>query len=174
MTRLPALVVALGLALSPISALAAPPGDTFSQVALEPIRHREASLTLTAPDGTETRFDPAGLEALGAWSLTTRTPWRDAPATFEGPLLSDVLAAAGLADVAAIDVVAENDYAVTISREVWESAPILLATRVDGRAHTRRARGPIQFVMDMDAYEASGLAAERDWVWMAARIAPAE
>ena len=162
------------LLLPAVPAHAAPPSSAFSHVTLDPIRHQDASLTLVAPDGTETVLDPAALEALGAWRLTTKTPWREVPATFEGPLLSEVLAAAGLENVPAIAVVAENDYAVTIRREVWDSVPILVATRVDGKAHSRRARGPIQFVMDMAAYEASGIAAERDWVWMAARISPAD
>ena len=76
--------------------------------------------------------------------------------------------------MAAIRVVAENDYAVTIPRAVWEASPLLVATRVDGAAHSRRARGPIQFVFDMAAYEASEVITESHWVWSAARIEAAD
>lgn len=139
-------------------------------VALDSIAHAPADLIVIAADGTEARYDPAALEALPTYSLTTTTPWRSEPATFAGVLLTDLLAAHGLSEVEAILVTAENDYAVTIPRAVWEELEILVATRVDGRAHTRRARGPIQFVIDMDAYKASEIARQDYMVWMAARI----
>lgn len=148
------------------SSLAAAPRP----VTLDSIAHASAELTVIGTDGTEARYDPAALEALPTYSLTTTTPWREAPATFEGVLLTDLLAAHGLSEVEAILVTAENDYAVTIPRAVWEELDILVATRVDGQAHTRRARGPIQFVIDMDAYTASEIAREDYMVWMAARI----
>ena len=73
-------------------------------------------------------------------------------------------------DISELRIVAENDFAITMPREVWESIPILVATRVDGQAHTRRERGPIQFVMPMDLYESADNLREGYWVWMAARI----
>lgn len=171
------LCTALALAIGAFPALAAEsrdPGPKYERVTLEPIRHQEASLTLTAADGTAVTFTPAELEALGSWRMITVTPWREAPAVFEGPLLADVLAAGHLDAVDTVEVTAENDYAVTIDRAVWESVPIMVATRVDGKAHSRRARGPIQFVMDMDDYTGSEIAAERHWVWMAATVEPAD
>ena len=163
---------AFALLVATVPLHAATPSQKFARATLDPIAHQDAALTLVGPDGGEMTLDPAALEALGAWRLTTTTPWREVPATFEGPLLIDVLSAAGLEDAAAIRVVAENDYAVTIPRQAWDGITILVATRVDGAAHSRRARGPIQFVMDMAEYEASDVAFERYWVWMAARITP--
>ena len=145
---------------------------TLEPVELQPIRHRPATLTVVAPDGTERSYTAAELETFPTYSLTTRTPWRETPANFEGVLLSDILAANGLADAGSVMVTAENDYASTISRDVWEDVDILVATRVDGRAHSRRARGPIQFVIDMEAFAASDLTSESNLVWMAARIEP--
>lgn len=172
-TSLLALALSLASLTSAFAADTVNPGPNFERVTLDPIRHQTASLTLTAPDGHVVAFTPAELEALGSWRLTTKTPWRDMPATFEGPLLGTVLAAAGMSDVARISVLAENDYAVSIDRAVWDAVPILVATRVNGAAHNRRDRGPIQFVMDMDTYKSSPIAAERHWVWMAAKITPA-
>ena len=70
-------------------------------------------------------------------------------------------------------IVAENDYAVIVPQEVWATHGALLATRVDGRPHSRRARGPLQIVFDMQARPDTGLASfEGNWVWMVAWIGP--
>lgn len=143
-------------------------------VALAPLEHSRASLTVVARDGAETVYAPADLERLPTYRMVTTTPWREVPAAFEGVLLRDLLAAHGLEGLDAVEVTAENDYVAVIERVVWETTPVLVATRVDGRPHSRRARGPIQFVIDWDAYRAHDpLVSERHMVWMAARIAPA-
>lgn len=141
-------------------------------VDLAPIQHSQAALEVIGKDGTSTTYTPADLERFTTYRLNTVTPWREQPAEFEGVLLSDILEASGIADVPAIRVTAENDFASIIPREVWSSIPVLVATRVDGKPHSRRARGPIQFVMDSDAYRASDVAKESNLVWMAARIEP--
>ena len=152
--------------------LSAQPGSAGSlqPVTLEPIKHRAATLIVVAPDGTEKTYTPAELETFPTYSLTTITPWRDEPANFEGVLLADILTANGLTDAASVIVTAENDYATTVERALWQGIDILVATRVDGKPHTRRARGPIQFVIDSDVMANSELAHEGTLVWMAARI----
>ena len=163
-TRL--LAAATALALSATSLFAGP----LIEVDLEPMNHAEASLMVVGADGAEVMYSPAELEAFTTYSMTTTTPWRDEPANFEGVLLADVLAASGLDGVDAIAVTAENDYSTVITRELWESVDILVATRVDGRPHSRRARGPIQFVIDSETFNSSDLTSESNLVWMAARI----
>lgn len=139
-------------------------------VDLSPMKHRTASLTVIAPDGTERTYTPAQLEEFPTYRLRTTTPWRDTAAVFEGVLLRDVLSANGLNGVDAIAVTAENDYSTSMSRSLLSEVEIMIATRVDGKPHTRRARGPIQFVIDADTYAASNLTSESNFVWMAARI----
>lgn len=139
-------------------------------VSLEPINHMSAALVVVAEDGTELSYSPEELEEFTTYSITTVTPWRDVPAQFDGVLLADILSAAGLDSVGSIKVTAENDYTTVLNRDLWESVDILVATRVDGRPHTRRARGPIQFVIDNDAYHESDLTSDSNFVWMAARI----
>ena len=160
--------------ISAISALFLSAGALWANpivpVELAPVTHIDATLVVVGADGTEITYTPAQLEELPTYSLTTRTPWRDKPATFEGVLLKDILATNGIDGANAISVVAENDYATVVPREVWANLDILVATRVNGRPHTRRARGPIQFVIDMDAYTASDVTSESNLVWMAARI----
>ena len=159
------------LAVSLISSVQPALAGALTPVTLEPITHSVATLTVVGSDGTERTYSPADLEGFPTYSLTTTTPWREEPATFEGALLSDILRANGLNDVTAVTVTAENDYSTRVERATWEGIEILVATRVNGRAHSRRARGPIQFVIDMETFVGSdGLATESTLVWMASRI----
>jgi len=144
--------------------------DPPQPVTLEPITHAEAELVIVGADGTQQSYTPASLETLTTYRMRTITPWREEPADFDCVLLSDLLEHSGLHLLDEIKVVAENDFSTTIPRALWETVPVLVATRVNGRAHTRRERGPIQFVIDMDDYQESPVAGERHMVWMAARI----
>lgn len=146
--------------------------DTVEPVTLSPITHADAALVIVGADGTEVRYAPADLEALETYRMRTTTPWREEPADFDGVLLSDLLAANNLSDLEEIQVIAENDFVSSFPRDLWEAVPVLVATRVDGKAHSRRERGPIQFVIHSDDYAASNLATEAHLVWMAARIEP--
>lgn len=143
-------------------------------IELNPIKHNRAELVVVGTQGPKS-YDQDALENISPVRLTTVTPWREAPAAFDGVLLTDLLAENGLSDVSAINVVAENDYVVRIPSEVWKKWPIVVATRVNGRPHSRRARGPIQFVMPMSDDAAAGsMGNENYWVWMAARIEVAD
>lgn len=136
----------------------------------QPIPLQRAQLVIAGPNG-EMVYSPTDLEEVGFRRITTITPWRETPAAFDGVLLTDLLAANGLSNASAINVVAENDYTVEISSEVWKRWPILVATRVNGRGHTRRQRGPIQFILPMSEDKTVGREEyHSNWVWMAARI----
>lgn len=148
--------------------------QAMEPVKVEDTRFARAALTVST-EGKDQSFTPAELEQLGTFSMTTDTPWRENPAEFVGVRLTDLLSATGLEDVSAIRVIAENDYAITMDRDVWVNNDLLIATRVDGRGHTRRARGPIQFVFNMsEAPETGEEDFQSNWVWMAARIEPVE
>jgi hypothetical protein len=135
-----------------------------------PLALAQASLVIQSPNGDEITYSPQELEGFQTYRLSTTTPWREDPADFEGILLTDLLAEHGLSDVVSITVTAENDYQTVITKEVWDSVPFLVATRVNGRPHNRRERGPIQFVADADAFNASDVTSDSNLVWMAARI----
>ena len=138
-------------------------------VDLAPMTHRDARLEVRV-EGGGAAYSPADLEAFPTYQIETTTPWRETPAVFEGILLTDLLAAHGLLDAPSILVTAENDFTSVINREVWEITPILVATRVDGRPHSRRNRGPIQFVVSAEDYIGSSVVTEAHLVWMAAVI----
>ena len=154
-----------------VQTVAAAPLDP---VTLEPIDYVDATLTVVDAQGQEVVYTPAALEQFTTYQLRTTTPWRDAPAVFEGVLLNDILRANGYGEDATIDIMAENDYRATFSSQVLAEVDFLVAIRVDGRPHTRRARGPIQVVVDAKLFEASELATGAHLVWMAARISPHE
>jgi hypothetical protein len=163
------LIAAFAFVLSPLAAFCAP-----LPVELPPMNHAEAQLVIVDASGNESVYTPGELETYPTYRLTTTTPWRDEPAEFEGVLLSDFLAAHGLAGVDAILVTAENDYTATIPRAVWEQTAVLVATRVNGQPHSRRSRGPIQFVIAMEEFNSSEVALEDHLVWMATRIEAAQ
>ena len=165
------LVFLAALALSTFSAAA---GPAPVPVTLEPIAHGDASLTIVSPGGRETRLDIPAIEALTTYRVETTTPWRAVPAVFDGVLLADLLAAHGLDETATVLVTAENDFTTVIDRAVWQTEPMLVATRVNGAPISRREQGPILFVLEAEAYAASQVASERHLVWMAARIEPYE
>lgn len=170
MKLLHSICILLGLLLNPVSAVA----SGVEPTTVEPIAYDNALLIVVDMEGKETAYTPADLEALGTYRLVTSTPWRPEPAEFVGALLQDLLKKHGLDKATAIRVLAENEFESVLEREVWEEAPILLATRVDGKPHSRRERGPIQFVVAAEDYVGASAIAERHLVWMAARIEPAD
>jgi len=90
-------------------------------------------------------FDMAMLEALPQHSFVTATPWFKTPRKFSGPLLRDVMAAAG-AKGTTLSAVALNDYKVTIPAEDAQRFKVLMATRLDDRPMTVREKGPLFIV----------------------------
>lgn len=150
------------------------PNAAFKRVELAPIAHSDASLTIIDPSGTEHVYLPADLEALPTYALETVTPWREEPALFEGIMLADLLARHGLDQLDRIFVLAENDYVTEIDRAALQAGALMVATRVNGEPHSRRARGPIQFVVPMEMLEAEREITSQHLVWMAALIRPAD
>ncbi len=161
--------ISVCMALTTAASLHAKPVE---RVTLVPIDHTPAQLVVVEEDGTEFVYSQADIEALGSYRLVTTTPWRAEAVMFEGGLLQDLLKKHDLDDAEAIRVIAENEFETILERDVWTNVSVLLATRVEGQPHSRRTRGPIQFVVSMDDYEGSEAVTERHLVWMVARIEP--
>jgi len=142
----------------------------FESVALSPVSHLDARLTVIDKAGVQHVYTPQEIEEFPTYRITTTTPWRDDPATFDGVMLSDVLASHELGDAAAIQVTAENDYISMIPRPVWDANAIQIATRVDGAAISRPARGPFLFVTPASMLADGRDVAPHHLVWMARRI----
>ncbi len=78
-------------------------------------------------------FDLAAISALPARSFTTIDPWDGKEHSFEGVLLSDLLAAVGIDPAATrITVLARNKYSIPIKRADYEHYAYILAWKIDG------------------------------------------
>jgi hypothetical protein len=123
-------------ALAGTSSLPAPQGT--------PILTLTGAVTRTNAGGVAA-FDAAQIAALPRKSITTATPWYDAPRTFEGPLLRDLLLAAG-ASGRTLHVEALNDYAADLPFADALTYDVVIADRIDGQPIPVRERGPL-FIM---------------------------
>lgn len=94
-------------------------------------------------------FDDAMLAALPRHRIVTGTPWYDEPRTFEGPLLRDVLAAAG-ANGKTLRVEALNDYAASVPFADALAYDVIVADRIDGKPIPVRERGPLFIIYPFD------------------------
>ncbi|WP_377291538.1 molybdopterin-dependent oxidoreductase [Rhizobium sp. SG2393] len=115
----------------------------------------EVILTVTGPNlqhpnaGAAAEFDLAMLEALKGRTGTMETPWTEGKVTFSGPLLHEVLAAAG-AQGTTIKVRALNDYAAEIPMEDATDLDTILATRMNGETMSIRSKGPLFLIYPFD------------------------
>ena len=60
---------------------------SLERTTLDPMDHNAAQLTVVGPEATMT-YSPADLEAMETYRMVTHTPWREAPAAFDGVLLT--------------------------------------------------------------------------------------
>ncbi|WP_369819490.1 molybdopterin-dependent oxidoreductase [Acidovorax sp. Root217] len=89
------------------------------------------------------------LEKLPQKSFTTQTPWYPQPVTFTGPLLRDVLAAAG-AKGSKITAVALNDYKTEIPFDDATRHDVIVARLMNDRSMPIREKGPLFIVFPFD------------------------
>jgi hypothetical protein len=90
-------------------------------------------------------FDLTRLEGLPQHDIQTTTPWHAGKPRFSGPLLRDVLKAAG-AQGRTLRMIALNDYRVDVPAQDAERFDVIVARLLDGRPMTVREKGPL-FVM---------------------------
>jgi hypothetical protein len=101
---------------------------------------------ITRPnDGERRLFTMADLAELPQHQITTTTPWHRGTRRFSGPLLRDVLAAAG-AQGQTLRAVALNDYRVDIPIGDVQRYDVVLARLLDGQPMSVREKGPL-FIM---------------------------
>lgn len=101
-------------------------------------------------DGERAQFDMGMLEALPQTSFSTRTPWYAQARRFTGPLLRDVLAAAG-AQGTLIRMAALNDYKVDMPYEDAQRYDVIVARLLDERPMAVRDKGPLFVIYPFDA-----------------------
>jgi hypothetical protein len=102
-----------------------------------------------ANNGTQAQFDMKMLEKLPQKSFSTQTPWYPNPVTFTGPLLRDVLAAAG-AKGNKIIAVALNDYKTEIPFDDATRHDVIVARLMNDRPMPVREKGPLFIIFPFD------------------------
>jgi hypothetical protein len=101
-------------------------------------------------DGPRANFDMSMLEALPQHSFATRTPWYAQARRFTGPLLRDVLAAAG-AQGGTLRLVALNDYRVDMPFDDAQRHDVIVARLLDDKPMAVRDKGPLFVIYPFDA-----------------------
>jgi hypothetical protein len=103
-----------------------------------------------ANDGKNAVFSMQMLEKLPQRTVFTKSPWYPAGAEFTGPLLRDVLAAAG-AKGDKLTAVALNDYKTEIPFQDTGKHDVILAWLMNGKPMPVREKGPLFIVYPLDS-----------------------
>ena len=106
-------------------------------------------IAAAAENGPDVVLDRADLESLEQVRIETNTPWTERRRAFEGPALVDVLDAAGIAGEA-VELVALNDYRVTMPLDHAGPDYPIIAHRIDGKTFSVRERGPFWVIFPYD------------------------
>lgn len=114
-------------------------------------------------------FDLAMLEKLGMHKLRAKYDTWPQWVDFEGPLLRDVIRAAG-AKGQSIRVFAMDNYGAEIPVAEIEKYPVLLALKANGRWLGLGERGPTWVVYPRDQHPELKVQDDAKWVWSAIRI----
>jgi hypothetical protein len=132
--------LAASLLAAPAHALEAPQGKVYLSLS--------GSITLKNA-GERADFDMAMLAALPQHSFTTQTPWYKEPKKFTGPLLRDVLAAAG-AQGKTLQAVALNNFKVEVPVADAQQFPVIVARLMDDKPMAIRDKGPLFIIYPFD------------------------
>jgi hypothetical protein len=176
-TRLVA-VVALGLVVlagcqrgeqrAPVPALQeVSPGTLVAGAKIGPPKG-EVVLTISGEIGAHNQgkklaLDLASLEKMRTVRMKTSEPFLKRKVTFEGVLLRDLLAVAGVPPSASkVNLTALDDYQVDFTVDDVGSSQMLLATKADGQRMPVDQAGPIRIVFP----DGSSLGRNPDlWIW---------
>ena len=101
--------------------------------------------------GDRADFDMDMLAALPQQSFSTSNPWYKESKKFTGPLLRDVLAAAG-AQGSTLKAVALNDFKVEIPVSDTRQFPVVLARLMDDKPMPIREKGPLFIIYPFDTH----------------------
>ncbi len=110
-------------------------------------------------------FDQAALEALPQHQATVRASDWPAAHTFEGPLLSDVLSAAGVADASTVRFSALDGYGAELAMKTVNDYPLILALKADSTYLGLGGRGPLWLVFPTQDYPALAQEGDAGWSW---------
>ena len=159
------IIILISVAMTPLALAQAPKPIEL------PLLTATTPILIVTGEQDSRQYSLAELEALGLYTVTTATFWPEDDGSYQGVLLSDVLADAGLANAEAVNVLALDHFSQTIPRQDWTRWPLLLATRRDQQPLSIRSKGPLRIIYprDMDSELERGTYRLR-WVWMIDRL----
>jgi hypothetical protein len=113
--------------------------------------HDAARLVIEAQDGTRlVTLDRADMAALPQTAFTTHTIWTEGPQRFDGVSLAALLAHYRI-EAGRLDLVAVNDYTVTLPADgIGPVYPVIAHSR-NGAPMSLRDKGPYWLVYNYDA-----------------------
>ncbi|MFT4103675.1 MAG: molybdopterin-dependent oxidoreductase [Burkholderiaceae bacterium] len=117
-------------------------------VPLQPASPGKIVLTVES-EGQPTLFDMRTLEALPQRTYHLTTPWYLRPVSFQGPLMRDVLANAGVRGTH-IEAIAMNGFTADIPFAHAEAQDAIVALRMDGKPMSARDKGPLFMIYPYD------------------------
>lgn len=128
-------------------------GATLAHAAAPP-----AVLTISGPrlgppaQGGRAAFDLSALQRLAQRKIVSATPWYSSVSEFTGPLLRDVLQAAGasLDGGTALRCTALNDYRVEIPLDDVRRFDVVVAHLFNGKPMSVREKGPLFVIYPFD------------------------
>lgn len=102
--------------------------------------------------GGRFEFDLAALQKLPQRKIVTATPWYTGASEFSGPLLCDVLEAAGAAAQGGgtLRCIALNDYRVEIPIDDMRRFDVVVAHLLNGKPMSVREKGPLFVIYPFD------------------------
>ncbi|HEX3347153.1 MAG TPA: oxidoreductase [Acetobacteraceae bacterium] len=136
-------IAALGTAVAPVARRANAEGATPEQ----PILTISGKISVA---GNAASFTRSMLEATGLRSFTTKTPWYDAPVTFEGVPMALLMRTVG-ARGDRVTAIALNDYSTDIPMSDFDQYGVILALKRDGNYMPIRDKGPLFIVYPYDS-----------------------
>lgn len=150
-------------AIGPGEAIPAPTGDVVLTIT--------GAITTTNVDGA-LAFDMDTLESLGLVSYEVDDDQAEGRrVAFTGVLLSDLLAAAGIAeDAEVLEMTALNDYVVDVPVADAEASPVMVATMSDEDRMPVSNYGPTRLVYPYDSHDLSPTIHDPRWIWQLASI----
>ena len=118
-------------------------------------------------------FTAQQIAALPQHTIATATPWTDGVKQFQGPLVAEVLKAAGVTLTTQMTVQAQalNGYVIDVPAADFLRWPVIVAYTMDGKALSRRDKGPLWVVYPRDSSkELQDAKYDHRWAWQLSQL----
>ncbi len=134
------------------------------------LEHSNATLQINGKSESAAVFDLALLESLPAVTIRTQTPWTKGVGEFTGVRMDVLLERVGASSEHLV-LEALDEYSVESLEEPYQSYPIVIAYKLNGKYMSVRELGPLWVMYPFDAYpELNSEQSRAQCVWQLRRI----